>query len=51
MEIIFKEQNNGFIIFGRSDPTPNPGGIRIGTSEIYRQVEKIVYKRMFGRKS
>ena len=29
----------GFIIFGRSDATLNPGGIRIGTAEIYRQVE------------
>lgn len=30
---------NGFIIFGRSDATLNPGGVRIGTAEIYRQVE------------
>lgn len=29
----------GFIIFGRSDATLNPGGVRIGTAEIYRQVE------------
>jgi acetoacetyl-CoA synthetase len=29
------------IIHGRSDATLNPGGVRIGTSEIYRQVEKI----------
>ena len=28
-------------IFGRSDATLNPGGVRIGTSEIYRIVEKI----------
>jgi acetoacetyl-CoA synthetase len=28
-------------VFGRSDATLNPGGVRIGTSEIYRQVEKI----------
>lgn len=33
--------NNGFIIHGRSDATLNPGGVRIGTAEIYRQVEKI----------
>ncbi len=29
------------IIHGRSDATLNPGGVRIGTSEIYRQVEKV----------
>ena len=29
----------GYIIYGRSDSTLNPGGVRIGTSEIYRQVE------------
>ena len=28
------------IIFGRSDATLNPGGVRIGTAEIYRQVEQ-----------
>ncbi len=33
--------NDGFIIHGRSDATLNPGGIRIGTAEIYRQVEKV----------
>ena len=31
----------GMIIYGRSDATLNPGGVRIGTAEIYRQVEKI----------
>ncbi len=31
----------GFIIYGRSDATLNPGGVRIGTAEIYRQVEKL----------
>ena len=36
-----KTENNGFIIFGRSDATLNPGGVRIGTAEIYRQVEQI----------
>ena len=42
MEIIFlKTKNDGFIIYGRSDATLNPGGVRIGTAEIYRQVEKI----------
>jgi len=33
--------NNGWIIYGRSDATLNPGGVRIGTAEIYRQVEQI----------
>lgn len=33
--------NGGVIIYGRSDATLNPGGVRIGTAEIYRQVENI----------
>ncbi|HNP35457.1 MAG TPA: acetoacetate--CoA ligase [Woeseiaceae bacterium] len=39
----FAEQKNsgGFIIHGRSDAVLNPGGVRIGTAEIYRQVEKL----------
>ena len=32
-------KNNGLIIYGRSDATLNPGGVRIGTAEIYRVVE------------
>jgi acetoacetyl-CoA synthetase len=32
--------NGGFIIYGRSDTTLNPGGVRLGTSEIYSVVEK-----------
>ena len=32
----------GIIIYGRSDATLNPGGIRIGTSEIYRVVESLI---------
>ena len=36
-----KTKNNGFIISGRSDATLNPGGVRIGTAEIYQQVENI----------
>ena len=32
--------NGGFIIFGRSDTTLNPGGVRLGTAEIYSVVEK-----------
>ncbi|MCB1856928.1 MAG: acetoacetate--CoA ligase [Gammaproteobacteria bacterium] len=33
--------HDGMIIYGRSDATLNPGGVRIGTAEIYRQVEKV----------
>ena len=32
--------NGGFIILGRSDTTLNPGGVRLGTAEIYNKVEK-----------
>ncbi|MBN2240637.1 MAG: acetoacetate--CoA ligase [Dehalococcoidales bacterium] len=34
-------QNGGLVISGRSDATLKPGGVRIGTAEIYRQVETI----------
>jgi len=40
-DFIEKTDNNGFIMRGRSDATLNPGGVRIGTSEIYQQVEDI----------
>jgi acetoacetyl-CoA synthetase len=33
--------HNGVIIYGRSDAVLNPGGVRIGTAEIYRQVEQV----------
>ena len=33
--------NGGLVIHGRSDAVLNPGGVRIGTAEIYRQVEKL----------
>ena len=33
--------HDGVIIYGRSDAVLNPGGVRIGTAEIYRQVEQI----------
>jgi acetoacetyl-CoA synthetase len=36
-----RTMHGGFIITGRSDATLNPGGVRIGTAEIYRQVEAI----------
>jgi len=35
-----KTSNGGFVIFGRSDTTLNPGGVRLGTAEIYNEVEK-----------
>ncbi len=38
---IERTPHNGLIIHGRSDATLNPGGVRIGTAEIYRQVEQI----------
>jgi acetoacetyl-CoA synthetase len=34
-------RHGGIIIYGRSDATLNPGGVRIGTAEIYAQVEQI----------
>mgnify|MGYP001260504997 FL=1 len=40
-DFIERTINNGFIMRGRSDATLNPGGVRIGTSEIYQQVENI----------
>lgn len=33
--------DGGMVIYGRSDSTLNPGGVRIGTAEIYRQVEQL----------
>lgn len=38
-DFIMITENGGIIIYGRSDATLNPGGIRIGTAEIYRIVE------------
>ena len=38
-DFVAKSENGGYVIQGRSDATLNPGGVRIGTSEIYRQVE------------
>jgi acetoacetyl-CoA synthetase len=34
-------ERGGAVIYGRSDATLNPGGVRIGTAEIYRQVEQL----------
>ncbi len=36
-----KTEHGGLVILGRSDATLNPGGVRIGTAEIYRQVESL----------
>ena len=40
-EIVAHEGHDGLIIHGRSDAVLNPGGVRIGTAEIYRQVETL----------
>lgn len=40
-DYVEKTEHDGFIIHGRSDAVLNPGGIRIGTAEIYRQVDQI----------
>ena len=36
-----RSEHGGFVIHGRSDATLNPGGVRIGTAEIYRRVEPL----------
>jgi acetoacetyl-CoA synthetase len=40
-DFVKKTENGGYVIYGRSDATLNPGGVRIGTAEIYRQVENL----------
>ena len=40
-DFIARTEHEGFIIYGRSDAVLNPGGVRIGTAEIYRQVEQL----------
>ena len=40
-DFIEETETGGFIVLGRSDATLNPGGVRIGTAELYRQVEGI----------
>lgn len=40
-ELIEHNRQTGVVIHGRSDAVLNPGGVRIGTAEIYRQVEKV----------
>jgi acetoacetyl-CoA synthetase len=38
-DFVARTENGGYVIHGRSDAILNPGGVRIGTSEIYRPVE------------
>ena len=40
-DYIEETAHGGFVIYGRSDAVLNPGGVRIGTAEIYRQVEQL----------
>jgi len=40
-DFIELSEHGGIIVYGRSDATLNPGGVRIGTAEIYRQVERL----------
>ena len=40
-DFIARTDHGGYVIYGRSDATLNSGGVRIGTAEIYRQVEQI----------
>ncbi|NIQ01910.1 MAG: hypothetical protein GWM98_07955, partial [Nitrospinaceae bacterium] len=34
-------ETGGVVVYGRSDATLNPGGVRIGTAEVYRVVENL----------
>jgi acetoacetyl-CoA synthetase len=40
-DYVMLTDHDGIVIFGRSDATLNPGGVRIGTAEIYRHVEQL----------
>ncbi|MDP2620023.1 MAG: acetoacetate--CoA ligase [Hyphomicrobiales bacterium] len=40
-DYVLLTEHGGMIMYGRSDATLNPGGVRIGTAEIYRQVEQL----------
>ena len=40
-DYVLETEQGGLVFFGRSDTVLNPGGVRIGTAEIYRQVEKL----------
>ena len=40
-DYVLLTEHGGMIVYGRSDAVLNPGGVRIGTAEIYRQVEQL----------
>ena len=40
-DYVLLNERGGMVIYGRSDATLNPGGVRIGTAEIYRHVEQL----------
>ena len=40
--MVIKTKNGGYIIYGRSDATLNPGGVRIGTGEIYSALQNFL---------
>jgi len=40
-DFALQTRHGGYVIMGRSDAVLNPGGVRIGTAEIYRQVEQL----------
>ncbi len=40
-DFTIRTEHGGFIVLGRSDATLNPGGVRIGTAEIYRRLDRI----------
>jgi acetoacetyl-CoA synthetase len=40
-DYIVVTERGGVVMFGRSDATLNPGGVRIGTAEIYRQIDQV----------
>ncbi|KIC31315.1 acetoacetate--CoA ligase [Leisingera sp. ANG-S5] len=40
-DFTIRTEHGGYVVLGRSDATLNPGGVRIGTAEIYRQLDKI----------
>ena len=40
-DYVMLTDHNGMVVYGRSDATLNPGGVRIGTAEIYRHVEQL----------
>ena len=40
--LCWNKKSGGFIIHGRSDTTLNPGGVRLGTAEIYSEIEKFI---------